>query len=454
MRVSLIIALCLHYVGTVMSQVDFTDTILKQLDSIVLGIMYEKQIPGLAYGIIHKNELVHQNVFGFSNLEHQVPTKYETVFELASLTKQFIAVAVLKLAEQGQVDLDIAIDNYLDSLPEPWKMLTLRQLLSHTAGLAPQHAEWQTLKDGGWPKYVSRKDLWNAALQDSIYADPGTRFIYHNTGYFLATTIIEKITGLDHRDFFQAYIFDPLQMEYTFFEDQIRIVPHLASGYTLRDGKLCKIWRVGQEEIGGGQGLYSNMPDLIKWIQALNSGAIISQQSKSEMFSPIRLKDQTIFHYGLGWFLPLRNGIQYYYHNGITGPEILKIPSYELDIIVLTNLGEGEFDEGDYWGTANKIAEFLVPEFIYKPVKIPMPVLLAEEIKGRYAYSDGSILEIDIIADKIILKDNWGTEELIFIGDGKFALKETAIYFQFMTKDKILITEEAWENDYAIRISN
>ena len=104
----------------------------------------------------------------------------------------------------------------------------------------------------GGPKHVTREMMWNSAKEDSIFAVPGSQFRYHNTGFFLAVLIIEKITQKDHRDFFEGRIFKPLGMNSTYFEDQIKVIPNQASGYTLKNNEIVKIWRVGQEDIGGG----------------------------------------------------------------------------------------------------------------------------------------------------------------------------------------------------------
>ena len=187
------------------------------IDSLVNETMQKKQIPGLSVAVIKNGEVIHRSAYGYSVVEHNVESKIETVYQIASITKQFIAAGVLLLEEDGKLDLHEPISTYLDSLPAKWRNLTLHRLLTHTAGLAPMAHELKSLKNKAWPKYMTRDMLWNSAVQDSIYAPLGTKFDYHNFGYSLAVFIIEKVTETDHREFFKNRIFEPLEMYNTFF---------------------------------------------------------------------------------------------------------------------------------------------------------------------------------------------------------------------------------------------
>ena len=246
------------------------------VDSIVNQTIQKKQIPGLSVAVVKSGEVIHIGAYGYSVVEHNVKSKIETVYEIASITKQFIAAGILLLEEDGMLDLHEPISTYLDSLPPKWGDLTLYRLLTHTAGLAPMAHELKSLKNAAWPKYLTREMLWKSGVQDSIYSTPGTKFDYHNVGYSLAVFIIEKVTEADHREFFKNRIFEPLDMQNTFFEDHVKITPNLAQGYTKRKGELVKIWRVGHEEIGIGDGIYSCLEDMIKWNKALNGNSIFN----------------------------------------------------------------------------------------------------------------------------------------------------------------------------------
>ena len=424
------------------------------IDSLVREEMMKKQIPGLSLAVIKNGDVIHRNSYGYSVVEHNVESKLETVYEMASITKQFIAAGILLLEEEGKLNLHKPISTYLDSLPPERRDLTLYQLLTHTAGLAPMGQELKSINKYGWPKYLSRNMLWNSAMQDSMYSTPGKSFRYHNVGYSLAVFIIEKVTKSDHRVFFKKRIFEPLDMKNTFFEDQGKVTPNQAQGYTLRKGELAKIWRVGQEEIGIGDGIYSCLDDMIKWNKALNGYEFLKEESLQKMFNRVSLADGERFRYGLGWWIPARNGIKYYYHNGVTGPEILKIPSENIDIIILSNLGQGSFDYVPYWGLAHKLANNLVEKFRHNPQGEPVNREKFQNFVGTFEYQSGGKLEIAFRENLLYLIDYYGESPLIFLDNQTFILKDSPVIYEFINNDLIKVQVETWNDDFAFRTDN
>ncbi|TAI47834.1 serine hydrolase domain-containing protein [Flagellimonas allohymeniacidonis] len=429
----------------------------QSIDSIDVFIENEIEVrktPGLSIAIIQNGKVIHKKAYGYSVVEHQVPANVHTIYPLASLTKQFIAMAILLLEQDDKIEIDVPINKYLDSLPQKWKSLTLNQLLSHTAGLAPMEEEWKSLKRDGWPKHVTRKMLWDSAKQDSILDKPGNQFRYHNVGYSLAVFLIEQITKNDHRSFFKKRIFEPLEMDNTFFEDQTKVTMNQAEGYTLKNGELAKIWRVGQEDIGVGDGIYSDIEDMIKWMKSINDNTLLKPKFQRKMYTQTRLNNGTSFRYGLGWWLPERNDISYYYHNGVTGTEILSIPKIKLDIIILSNLGQGEFDEVHYWGLAQEIAgKFFINEFQHRPTPTPLPNNFKDFI-GTFEYESGGELEIYLKNNNIYLKDNYGEALMVYQGNNVFILKDEPVEFQFLSANRIQVIDEIWNDDFANRLKN
>ena len=422
------------------------------IDSFIKKEMVERQIPGLSLAIIQNGKVIHKNAYGYSVIEHQVPAKIETIYEVASITKQFIATGILLLVQDGLIDLDKPIEIYLDSLPDKWNLLTLRQMLSHTAGLAPEEEEFKSLKKGGWPKHVTREMMWNSINDDSIFAVPGSQFSYHYAGFYFAVLIIEKITQKDHRVFFDNRIFKRLNMKSTYFEDQIKVIPNQASGYTLKNSEIVKIWRVGQEDIGAGAGLYSCIDDMIKWNKSIRNNTILQPDDQNRMFRRSKLNNGLPVKYGLGWWLSERNGVPFYYHNGITGPEFLKVPSIDLDIIILSNLGQGDFDAVHYWGLAHKLAGIFFDERLRHPP--PSETLDSIEFQfftGTFEYESEGELVVYVRGDKLYLKDGFGESLMIYKGNNAFTLTNDPVIFKYLTKDRIQVIEELWNDDFANR---
>ena len=169
------------------------------------------------------------------------------------------------------------------------------------------------------------------------------------------------------------------------------------------------------------------------------------------MFSRVKLSDGENFRYGLGWWIPMRNSKEYYYHNGITGPEILKIPSEKLDIIILSNLGQGNYDYVPYWGLANKIADNIAESFRHNPHGKPVSQQELKNFIGTYEYQSGGKLEITVQDNSLYLIDYYGKSPLIFLGNHTFILKDSPVIFEFENRDLIKVKVETWNDDFAFR---
>ncbi len=433
-------------------EVLLNDDVATAIDSLVTATMQEKQIPGLTLAVLKGDSLLIKKSYGLAVVEHNVPAKIETKYALASITKQFVAMGILLLVQDGLINLDAPIKEYLIDIPDKWKKLTLRQLLSHTAGLAPQENEYKSLRKNYWPRIVTREMMFESALEDSVYCQLGECFRYHNTGYFLADLIIEKITGKNYQHFFQERIFDPLEMTNTYFEDQLKVVSDQAQGYSIKDGELVKIWRVSIEEMAGGWGIFSCIDDMIKWKRALDHHILLTPEVQGQMFEKVKLNNGSQFRYGLGWYLPERNGISYQYHNGITGPEILKIPSKNISIIVLSNFGQNKYDEAEPWGLADLIASHFYPEFKYDPKPIDISEEALKKYVGKFQFNYGEA-EFLINSGQLFIKDKYGEDPLIHIGNATFCLPNYPLNIHFMDEGIVIMKEETWEDDFGVRVN-
>src|SRR5262249_48001523 len=155
---------------------------------------------GLSLAILKDGRLIKSAGYGYANIELKVRATPRTVYELASMSKQFAAAAVLVLAQEGKVDIEAPIGKYLDGTPETWKLITVRHLLSHTSGL--QREAIQTTNKNARADFT-RDELLKAAVQLPLQAAPGERFSYSNLGYNLLAMIVEKVSGKAYGDFLE-----------------------------------------------------------------------------------------------------------------------------------------------------------------------------------------------------------------------------------------------------------
>jgi|SRR5215468_657308 len=338
-----------------------------QVDEYIQVEMKKRKIPGLALVVIKNGEVVMMKGYGLANLDHDVPVTPDTVFELASVTKQFTATAIMLLVEEGKVKLDDPIREHLPNSPGQWKEIRVRHLLTHTAGLPSNENSWKSLYiEGGRLNYTTAQ-LFESATKDPISFEPGERYQYSDVGYFLLGMIIEKASGQRYRDFLTERFFKPLGMKSSSVEDQWAILKGRAAGYTLRNGQLVNNRRVVQVELPSHYGVYSSVRDLAKWEIALASGKVVKESSLTAMWTPAKLNSGSSAQYGFGWGLISRGGNRMIQHIGITGTEYTRYPDHKLTVIVLTNLGGSKAQGVNSWGLVEGgIARSFIPELLPK----------------------------------------------------------------------------------------
>ena len=341
LRAAFYLLFCLLTIPTVAARtIEFETTKVAQADEVddyIKAEMKKRQIPGLALAVVKNGKLIKAKGYGLANVELNVPVTPDSVFDLASITKQFTATAIMMLVEEGKIGLDDKIGKYLCNAPDTWSGITVRHLLTHTGGL--KNAFWPTLGGSGLMDY-STAQSYEAAYKLPVDFPPGERWQYSDQGYFLLGMIIEKASGKRYEEFLRERIFKPLGMTTTAVLAQNRwaVVKNRASGYTLRDGKLARNRRDDQSELASEGGLWSTVKDLAKWDAALYSERILKKSSLDQMWTPVKLNSGFNHNYGFGWSLNDIRGHRIIGHGGGAGTYIFRLPDDGLTVIVLTNL--------------------------------------------------------------------------------------------------------------------
>jgi CubicO group peptidase (beta-lactamase class C family) len=202
------------------------------IDAYIHSEMDKQHIPGLSLLIARDGKIIRAQGYGFSNVELQVPVKPETVFQSGSVGKQFTATAVMMLVEEGKIHLDDPITNYFKDAPAAWRQVTVRELLSHTAGFTDYPENFDFRKD------CTEADLLKIVEGIPLAFPPGTNYSYANLGYLTLGILIHQVTGEFYGDFLQERIFRPLGMSTTRIISEADIVPNRAAGYRLVKGEL------------------------------------------------------------------------------------------------------------------------------------------------------------------------------------------------------------------------
>ena len=285
-----------------------------ELDDYIRAQMAHRHIPGLSLAVVKNGKVITTKAYGTANLELHVPVTHETVFEIGSLTKPFTAIAGMMLVEQGRMHLDDKITRYLDGLPADWSDMTLRHLLTHTAGLKG-HAElpgFDARKEYTEPEFLQ---LFTSRRLDF---QPGEKWAYSSTGYNLAAMVIAKVSGVPYEQYVAEHIFRPLEMTRTRFKEVEAIVPQRADGYRF---DAQHQWRKTEpfraKVLAASGGILSTAEDLAKFDAALDSETLLKHSSLEAMWTPAVLSNGQATEYGLGWFLGQYRGHRMIWHSGL-----------------------------------------------------------------------------------------------------------------------------------------
>lgn len=354
-RVTTLLSALLLCAATLRAQAPLDAKRLAAIDDFVNREMARQRVPGLELGIYSRGRILLAKGYGLANVELKVPVKPETLMQSGSVGKQFVSAAVMMLVEEGKLSLDDSITKYFAEGPAAWKPILIRNLLSHTSGLAEYEDPALTGPNG--PFYL-RLDFTEDELARKVEAlpvewAPGEKWDYRNTNYMLLGIIIHKVTGMPYAQFLSERIFKPLGMTSTRLISDRDIIPNRASGYEIdRNGNLKNQEWVSPTFNSTADGtLYFNVLDVARWDEALYGTKLLTQRSLDRMWTVVPLNDgkPNPAGYGFGWLIGAQNGHKRIEHGGAWQGFTCRISRYPddgLTVVVLTNLEAGYSNPG------------------------------------------------------------------------------------------------------------
>ena len=285
--------------------------------------------------VVKDSEILLARGYGWANMEHHVPNTPKTKFRIGSITKQFTAMAILILQEQGKLNVGDLINTHIPNPPPVWSQITIHHLLTHTSGIKHSWGipDW---KDTVMLPATLAETIDKIKGQPLLFT-PGTNFNYSGAGYFILAQIIEQVSGQSYATFLRQVIFEPLGMNDTGADQTIPILPHQASGYTREGAQVFHGPYIYMPNLTGGGNLYSTVEDLARWDQALVASKLISDSSYTKMYTPDRN------NYAYGWRVKERGGRTEIQHGGsLAGFKtfILRLPEERVCVVVLSNVAE------------------------------------------------------------------------------------------------------------------
>lgn len=331
------------------------------VDDYIQKTMRRQHIPGLSLLVLRNGKIIKEKGYGYASLEQQGRAQPETVYALASTTKPFVATAILLLEQEKQLLLADKISKYVANLPESWQEITLRHLLSHTAGIKNYPELGLSFSHETPPEKVIA-----ALAKEPLEFVPGTRWAYSNTGFVLLAMVVQKVTGKSYDVFLQERVFKPLGMNSTQRDSPDGIIPQRATGYLWQGGALHNATYLKyQMPHHGDEGILSTVRDLAKWETALTTDRVLFAASRDAMWTPTKLNDGSPAGYGLGWFIEKRNGHRSFSHAGGapgTAAMFAHYPDDKLTVILLANQFGAVFVQAIEKGVAQCYLPALKPQ--------------------------------------------------------------------------------------------
>jgi CubicO group peptidase (beta-lactamase class C family) len=374
--------------GSFGSPVHAQDPFANKVDDYIKSEMQWQRIPGLSLAVVKDGQIILAKGYGFANVELQVPVKPETIFQSGSMGKQFTATAVMMLVEAGKINLSDPITKYFIGAPDSWKSITVRHLLTHTAGTTDYPRDFDFRRDYTEDELLKRAEAIPLAFQ------PGEKWSYSNLGYVLLGILIHKVSGQFYGDFLHDRVFEPLRMTTARIISEADIVPNRAAGYRLVKGELKnQEWVSPSLNTTADGALYLSVYDMARWDAALYTEELLKKSSLAEMWTPVKLNDGKTFPYGFGWSLNDVRGHHIIEHGGAWQGFKSQISRYvddKLMVVVFANLAQAN---------PARIAHGVAA--VYNPELAPLPPKAIEDKEP----------EVTALAKEIIRKATEGTLE-------------------------------------------
>ena len=421
---------------------DKVDELFKQWD--------KDESPGAAVGIFKDGRIIYARGYGIANLEYALPWSPQAPSRIGSISKQFIAMCITILAQQGKLSLDDDIRKYLPGWPEYDRLITIKHLLHHISGVR----EYLTLvelmgkPEGSGYVYTPNELVKTLSRQKELNFKPGDEYSYSNSGYFLLSEIVSRVSGLKTSAFAKKYIFDPLGMVNTHFHDDPNmIVKNRAYGYSPKKGGRFRL-DILRLKVIGDLGVFTTIEDFLKWDQNFYDNKLGdgTQDLINMMLARGKLNNGEFIPYALGLNISLYGGLKTISHGGSAvgyQAQYMQFPDQRFSIVILSNLSN--FSPGRI---ARKIADlYLADQFTESPVprqrerprrERPKPIILSSSQLQKYVgnyYSDELDITytLDVENNNLVLKLREISSILIAYSNDSFGWGRSRLEF---TRDR------------------
>ncbi|MDF2551039.1 MAG: serine hydrolase [Chryseobacterium sp.] len=309
----------------------------RKIDSLIQSEFKESNGPGGVFLVSQKGKPVYKKAFGMANLELDAKLNTNSIFQIGSMTKQFTAIAILMLEEQGKLKVDDPISKYIPSYPNG-NNITIHHLLTHTSGIK-DFTKMKTISDIA-QKEMTPEQMVDFFKNEPVDDAPGEKFEYNNSGYVVLGYIIELTSGGTYEDFIKKNIFDKIGMTNSYYASDRKVIKNRAYGYHKKSSGYVNKTVINFSVPFSSGSLMSTLDDMLKWQNALNQNLLLSQKNKMKAFTKYKLNNGQEIEYGYGWHLKNINGIATREHGGsVFGFKSMAvyIPSEDIYVLGFSN---------------------------------------------------------------------------------------------------------------------
>ncbi len=362
----------------------------------VLNEQFPLNETGATALISSKGKIIYKKAFGMANAELNVRMQTNNIFRIGSITKQFTAIAILQLMEQGKLNLPDEITRFIPGYPVQGSTITIEHLLTHTSGIR----DFTSIKDS-----VQRiKTDFTPAGMISFFQNqpmrftPGTRYEYSNSNYFLLGYIIEKITGKTYQQYLEDNFFQPLGMTSSFYGNDAKIIKNRAAGYTKTEKDMENAGTISMTQPFAAGAILSTVEDLFKWQQAVQSYKLVKKESLERAFTRYKLVTGKEINYGYGWRFGFIQQSPSIWHGGLINGFMtmaMYLPIEDVYVVILSNCDCNSPEKV----TAKLAAIAIGRPYAYKEITFTNPIL--QTYAGVYENENGDQRIISVADGKL-----------------------------------------------------
>jgi CubicO group peptidase (beta-lactamase class C family) len=429
-----------------------SDRLTQQIDEL-LAKAYPFDEPGAAVLVKRGDKIILRKGYGLANVELGIPVDPETIFNVGSITKQFTAVAILRLVQEGKLALDDPVARFFPN-PSPFlRQVTIEHLLTHTSGIK----NYTALPDyGDWNRFdLKPAQILERLRHEPLDFNPGERCSYNDSGFFLLGMIIEKLYGRRYQEVIQEKIFDRLGMKHSACDGSGRAIPHRAVGYVVGKQTRVRARYLSPTVAFAAGAAVSNVDDLARWNLSLNGAAcLLRRDLLDRMFTPYRLMNGRSIFYGYAWAINRYRGHVFVEHGGrFTGfdAHVLRVPDANILIIILSNSMDRVPGPGYL---ARVVATYLLGN-PFMPVIVRLAPEISQEYVGIYVSEDTDRRFVVASGDQLYsCRSGDVLRKLLAIGHDEFVYENSTASVRFERSRNGTVKSMVLEPEYGEQIAS